>query len=314
MVWLSGLVPYGKGHQVFERIGHREIPRWSLWAQTQQHGKRLKAYVDHQQEHVGMERVALPPPGQDHGQRKGVGIGGGMVHIRGEGWKEVKVGTVFDIDLRLERDRHTHDLVERPHAAHIAYTAILGSVDDFAPAMWALAWHHGVATAADSSVTADGAEWIWRLVADLFPDSVQIVDWFHACEHLAGAAQALHPDDGKAAKRWFRKRCKDLYKGEIHKITLRLDTAGLPKHSHYFHTYKRKDELPSLSGGWLPDWLGHGREQREAIQRTLDRCWHALVPNCRRTNAGRPRRCHGRGLRLAVGRSLTAPNYKRTSR
>jgi hypothetical protein len=240
MVWLSGLVPYGKGHQVFERIGHRQIPRWSLWTQTQQHGERLKAYMDHQQEHVGMERVVLPPPGQDHGERKGIGIDGGMVHIREEGWKEVKVGTVFDIDLRLERDRHTHDLVERPHAAHIAYTAVLGSVDDFVPAMWALAWHHGVATAADSCVTADGAKWIWRLVADLFPDSVHIVDWFHACEHLAEAARALHPDNEQAAQRWFRKRCKDLYKGEIHKITMRLDTAELTKHAHYFHTYKRK--------------------------------------------------------------------------
>lgn len=240
MVWLSGVVPYGIGHQVFERVGHREVPGWSLWAQTQQHGQRLQAYVERLQERVGVERVVLPPPGQDHRQRKGVGIDGGMVHIRGEGWKEMKVGTVFDIELRLERDVHTRDLVERPHANHIAYTAVLGSVDDFAPAMWSLAWHHGVPTATDSSVTADGAEWIWRLVADLFPDSVQIVDWYHACEHLAQAAKALHPTHEGAAQRWFRKRCKDLYKGEIHKITLRLDTAGLSKHSRYFHTYQRK--------------------------------------------------------------------------
>ena len=65
---------------------------------------------------------------------------GGMVNIREEGWKEMKVGTVFDIDLRLERDPETGDLVERPHSSHIAYTAVLGAVDEFAPALWALAW------------------------------------------------------------------------------------------------------------------------------------------------------------------------------
>jgi hypothetical protein len=97
-----------------------------------------------------------------------------------------------------------------------------------------------VPTAADSSVTADGAQWIWRVSADLFPDSVEIVDWCHACEHLASAAHAVHPGNESSAQRWYRRRCKELYKGEIHKITLRLDTAGLPEHSHYFHTHRRR--------------------------------------------------------------------------
>lgn len=240
MVWMSGLLPYEQAAQVFARIGHRRIPAWSLWKQTQHHGERLKAYADQQQDHVGMERVKLPPPGCDHQRRKGVSMDGGMVNIREEGWKEFKVGTVFDIDLRLERDPLTHDLAQRPHAVEMSYTAVLGTADAFARALWALAWLHGIPTAADSSVTADGAKWIWRLVADLFPDSVQIVDWYHACQHLAQAAKALYPDDDPAAHRWFRKRCNDLYRGEIHKITLRLDNAGLPEHSRYFHTHKRR--------------------------------------------------------------------------
>ena len=245
MVWLSGLLPYKQAQQVFERIGHRQIPKWSIWNQTQNHGTRLKAYVDRQNECVGIERVMLPPPGCDHKRRKGVSIDGGMINIRGEGWKEMKVGTVFDIDLRLERDPLTRDLVERPHGINMAYTAVLGSVDEFAPSMWALAWRHNIPTAADSSVTADGAEWIWRLAADLFPDSVQIVDWYHACQHLAEAAHALYPNNDTTAQRWFRRRCTHLYKGEIHKITQPLDRADLGKQSHYFHTHKRRMQYHS---------------------------------------------------------------------
>jgi hypothetical protein len=171
---------------------------------------------------------------------------GGMVHIREEGWKEFKVGTVFDIDVRLQRDPHTHDFVQRPHGLHMAYTAVLGTMREFGPLLWALAWHHGVPMAADSSVTADGAEWIWNLVKDYFPDSVQIVDWYHACQHLAEAAHALYPEDDARAQRWFRKRCRNLYKGEIDKITMRLDTAGLTKQSRYFHTYWRKMQYQSF--------------------------------------------------------------------
>jgi hypothetical protein len=180
MVWLSGLLPYRQVVQVLARVGHRQLPGTSVWTQTQYHGKRLRAYVEHQQEYVGVERVTLPPPGQDHKQRKGVSMDGGMVHIRGEGWKEFKVGTVFDVELRLERDPRTRDLVECAHGVHMAYTAVLGS------------------------------------------------------------AHALHPDDAAAAQRWFRKRCRDLYKGQIHKITMRLDSAGLEQYSRYFHTHKRR--------------------------------------------------------------------------
>lgn len=240
MVWLSGLVPYEAASQAFSRVGHRAIPASSIWRQARYHGRRFKRHVDEQQDRVGMERTVLPPPGQDHKQRKGVSIDGGKVHIREEGWKEFKVGTVFDVELRLERDPRTHELVERPHAAHLDYTAVLGSADTFAPLLWALAWRHGVPTAADSSVTADGAPWIWRLTADLFPDSIQIIDWYHACEHLASAAHALYASDEATAQRWYRKRCKELYRGEIHKITLRLDAAGLSEHARYFHTHKRR--------------------------------------------------------------------------
>ena len=102
------------------------------------------------------------------------------------------MGTVFDIDLRLERDPQTRDLVQRPHGTHMAYTAVLGSADEFAPVLWALAWRHSIPTAADSSVTADGADWIWRLVADLFPNSVEIVDWYHACQHLNAPSGLIH--------------------------------------------------------------------------------------------------------------------------
>jgi hypothetical protein len=122
----------------------------------------------------------------------------------------------------------------------VAYAAVLGSVEQFAPALWATAVAHQVPQAADSSVTADGAEWIWNLAADYFPDSVQIVDWYHACEHLAGAAYALQPDDPERAQRWFKQAQKHLFLGNLHLITAPLDDAGLENHSRYFHTHKRR--------------------------------------------------------------------------
>ena len=43
---------------------------------------------------------------------------GGMVNIRGEGWRKLKVGTVFDVEKRLERNPQTQELDEMAHGVH----------------------------------------------------------------------------------------------------------------------------------------------------------------------------------------------------
>ena len=83
-----------------------------------------------------------------------------MVKIWYQGWREMKVGTVFDVETRLERDPQTGELEQIAHGTHVQYTAILGSKEDFKPAFWALAVQHNLPTARNRSVVADGALWI----------------------------------------------------------------------------------------------------------------------------------------------------------
>jgi hypothetical protein len=109
------------------------IPAASLWRQTAYHGQVMEGHVVHQQELAPPERVKLPGPHHDHHQRKGVGMDGGMVHIRDEGWKEMKVGAIFDIEIRLERDLHSRELVEQPYGVKVEYSAVLGSPEDLSP-------------------------------------------------------------------------------------------------------------------------------------------------------------------------------------
>lgn len=231
---------YEQASEVAQRIGGWPTPPASIWRLSQRYGQRLQEEVKHQTELVSVERVVLPACRQDHDQRKGISMDGGMVHVRGEGWKELKVGTVFDIEMRLEWDERAGEWAEMAHGVNMEYAAQLGNPGEFAPALWAVAVKHDVPEAAASSVTADGAAWIWNLTADLFPDSEQILDWYHACQHLAAAAQALHPDDEEAADRWFERRKDDLFQGDIHRITRPLDAAQHSEHATYFHTHQRR--------------------------------------------------------------------------
>lgn len=265
MVWLAGTMSsYAQASAVFQRIGHRHIPPTSIWRQVAERGERLKAHVEQQQELVSVERVKLPAPGHDHRQRKGVSLDGGMVHIRGEGWKEFKAGAVYDLELKPERDAHTGEWTERGGAANTRYVAVLGDVECFSPALWATAVHANVPQAADSCVTADGAAWIWNLAADLFPDSVQIVDWYHACEHLAEASHALYPDDAQAAQRWYTTSRHQLFLGKVFRIIQALQQAGLDELSHYFHTHHRRMQYHQFHEEGYP--IGSGPVESEIKQ------------------------------------------------
>ncbi|MEP7284416.1 MAG: hypothetical protein ABI947_01450 [Chloroflexota bacterium] len=206
MVWLSGLLTFG--HEVLARIGR--CVSSSVWRRVQVEGARLVTTAQHEQNQVSPERLQLGAASADPDRTTGVSMDGG----RGEGWKEVKVGAVYDVALRLEKDERSGEYVDMAHAQDTAHTAVLEDGTTFQPALWSLAVQHEVPTARQSCVTADGAQWIWNLSADLFPDTSQIVDWYHAADHLAQVASALYPNDPKRAQQWLHQRQDDLFLGQ----------------------------------------------------------------------------------------------------
>jgi hypothetical protein len=242
MVWLSGLLPYQQCAAVFAEIGERLIPGSSIWRQTQQHGERLKTYVAQQRDQVSVERVVLPEACDEHDQRKAVSLDGGMVNIRGEGWREMKIGAIFDVELQRERNPQTGQLDEMAHGVNLHYTAVLGSKDSFTPALWALAVQHELPMAKERAVIGDGAAWVWNVAEDVCPDGRQIVDWFHAVQHLSEAAAALYPDEKDNTKRnqWLKTYKDHLYLGRIHKIMAVLHQRKRPDLAGYFEQHQRR--------------------------------------------------------------------------
>jgi hypothetical protein len=50
----------------------------------------------------------------------------------------------------------------------------------------------------------DGAHWIWESFAQHLPHRVEILDFYHACEHLATVAAARFGAGSEAARAWMR--------------------------------------------------------------------------------------------------------------
>ncbi len=61
------------------------------------------------------------------------------------------------------------------------------------------ATRRGFDRAARRAVLGDGAQWIWNLADEHFPDAIQIVDRFHAKQHLSDVAKAIY---GRRAATW----------------------------------------------------------------------------------------------------------------
>lgn len=66
-------------------------------------------------------------------------------------------------------------------------------------------------------IVADGAAWIWNLASEHFPDAIQILDRYHAKQHLAEANRAIWgPDPGsEVARTWLPQRHEELDAGDI---------------------------------------------------------------------------------------------------
>jgi hypothetical protein len=72
----------------------------------------------------------------------------------------------------------------------------------------------------------DGAEWIWNLAQEQFPGAIEIVDLYHARQHLWELGSKLHPGDVAAKRRWVMSQQHFLDNGKIEPLVNRLRALG----------------------------------------------------------------------------------------
>lgn len=275
-VWLSGQVSYEAATAILERVGGLSVPTTSMWRRSQEWGERMKR----QEEKERSQALALPKR-WEHQQalaaaereRLGVAMDGAMVHVRGEGWKELKVGCVFDVAMQFVLAEHTGEPVEVARAAGTSYVAHLGGTGPFGELMWKEARRRHWDQALDTQVIGDGAPWIWNLANLHFGDSHQVVDWYHAKDHLAAAVRLLHPDDETAFSKSLASLETLLYRGHARQLADSLKRAAashptqaesLHKEAAYFHTNQRRMNYMELrEGRWV---IGSGAVESGAKQ------------------------------------------------
>ena len=123
--------------------------------------------------------------------------------------REVKLAVFFTQD---KLDAKGYPVRDQDSSSYIA-TFEPASV--FAGLVEAEGIRRGAGHVRQMTILGDGAVWIWNIAAAKFPEATQIVDLFHAREHLHDLARSLEFMLGDQKDDWLAARLEDLDYGDI---------------------------------------------------------------------------------------------------
>ena len=161
--------------------------------------------------YLQMDGTGVPVVKKETAGRKGKNDGQ-PAHTR-----EAKLGCVF---TQTTWDEEGFALRESDSTT---YAGAIETAEEFGKRIYREAWDRGWSRAVKKVVIGDGAEWIWNLADQHFPGAIQIVDLYHARQHLSDIARKLYPNDDCAQKKWLSlHQTRWLDKGKIEKLVASL--------------------------------------------------------------------------------------------
>jgi hypothetical protein len=139
--------------------------------------------------------------------------------------REVKLCALWSAERRAPDGTPVRDPGSVTYSAAIESAATRDT--DAAPAPFPQrvcreAQRRGFDHAARRVVLGDGAPWIWTLAEEHFPGALQIVDRFHAKEHLSAVAKALYGPTSDVGRAWAKQRHAELDAGDLAAVAAAL--------------------------------------------------------------------------------------------
>ena len=224
---LSGMtgaqLPFGQSSQLFEALTLVSVSDHTVGKATQAIGaevqtqevqwlaqSRDESWLQEQQ------RLAQRP------QRLYGALDAAKVHIRAEKehpWRDLKVGAWFTTTVEPPQNP---DEDWEIHATDISYYCDITEARHFGQLLWATGCQRQAQLAQELIFLGDGAEWIWNLVREHYPEAIQIVDWFHATEYIAPVATAAFTSEAQQ-QAWIKQVRTDLWDGDLEAVIAAFD-------------------------------------------------------------------------------------------
>jgi hypothetical protein len=216
--------------------------------------------------------------------------------------REVKLGCAFTQTTWDEQGYAIRD----PDST--TYVGAIETAEQFGKRIYLEAWKRGWSRAANRVVMGDGSEWIWNQADLHFPGATQILDLYHAREHLWDLARRLHPNDEVNQNRWMMihqdllDHCKIQKAGDVSAINPGVVCRTCRKAPDRGGVLSQERPAHALSKVPSPTSVRRYRRHRSRLQ---DRDWFSLQAVRHVLDCARRQRHPGSAL-FAVQRPLRA--------
>lgn len=227
---LSVHMPYEEARKVYEALTRSTAGRMTAHRTVQRLGFQI----------TGAEAPLKSRAKTEEKTKKHVTADGVMIHIRKEGWKEAKVGSVYEVNGERK-------------AKDAAYTATLDSREAFGEKLYQLAGTPEASGSMEMTFIGDGAQWLDELQGLLFPLATRIVDFWHVTEYLWDVANAFYEEGHVKARQWAEEKIRKLRQGQAKLIETSLSQMKprtekqrevLEATQTYFHNHSHQMDYP----------------------------------------------------------------------
>jgi hypothetical protein len=133
-------------------------------------------------------------------------------------WKEVKTCVIYEIDAAGKA------------TGQKMYYATQSAHEAFGKRVATAATRAGAELAEELVFIGDGAKWVWGLCEREFArfgtKVVQVLDWYHAVEHLWEVARAYYGETSDLVTPWVKAREGELYNGGVERVITAIQTMA----------------------------------------------------------------------------------------
>jgi len=223
---------FERGHDDLHELAGVEVGTKQIERVSEAIGAEIRSGEIVFQHQIYEGRVSLPsiqrPPGTVYIAVDGTGVPVVPKEVKGRKGKqedgkartrEARLGCLFTQTVTDSRGRPIRD------DASTTYVGVIEDAKEFGKEVYAEVQRRGLSNAERTVVLGDGAAWIWEMANEHFPGAVQILDLYHAREHLWKIARILYDQHEKKRHQWAKRRISELDQGKVSSIVKAIKWA-----------------------------------------------------------------------------------------
>jgi hypothetical protein len=162
-------------------------------------------------------------------------LDGWLVRQRGPGWGKKKTAQTrvewheWKTGVYYRQEQAGHSAGGRGVLAEKVVVGWQGEPLEFGRRLHWEALRGGLGRAGAQLVVADGAPWIWNVAQDRWAGATQVLDFYHATQHLWELGRALHAQDEAASTQWVQPRRHQLRHGQEQAVLKEIAALKVPR-------------------------------------------------------------------------------------